>query len=68
MNNIVNSFGNLQNLKSQFDSFVKNFNQTNITNLTPQQMVQNMLNSGQMSQQQFNELRSIANQITGKNI
>lgn len=67
MDNIVNAFGNLQNFKNQFDSFVQNFNRTN-QNITPQQMVQNMLNSGQMSQQQFNELRNIANQITGKNI
>ena len=33
----------------------------------PQQKVQELLNSGQMSQQQFEQLRQMANQITGKN-
>lgn len=31
----------------------------------PQQVVQNLLNNGQMTQQQFNQLRNMANQITG---
>lgn len=41
----------------QFMEFKKNF-QGN-----PQQAVMNMLNSGQMSQEQFNQLQGMANQI-----
>ena len=32
-------------------------------NGNPQQVVQNLLNSGQMSQSQFNQLSQIANQV-----
>ena len=41
----------------KFMDFKKNF-QGN-----PQQAVMNMLNSGQMSQEQFNQLQGMANQI-----
>ena len=41
----------------QFMDFKKNF-QGN-----PQQTVMNMLNNGQMSQEQFNQLQGMANQI-----
>ena len=53
-----------QMFKQQFDSFAQNF-QRNFGNTNPQQMVQNLLNSGKMSQAQFNQYRNIANQITG---
>ena len=48
----------LQKLKefaTQFQNSSKN----------PQQMVQQLLNEGKMSQEQFNQYRSIANQILG---
>lgn len=35
--------------------------------VNPQVMVQNMLNSGQMTQDQYNYCRMLANRITGKN-
>lgn len=41
----------------QFMDFKKNFQGD------PQQAVMNMLNSGQMSQEQFNQLQGMANQI-----
>lgn len=41
----------------QFNQFRKNFQGD------PQQAVLNMLNNGQMSQQQFNQLQAMANQI-----
>lgn len=53
-----------QMFKQQFDSFAQNF-QRNFGNANPQQMVQNLLNSGKMSQAQFNQYRDVANQITG---
>ena len=51
-----------QMFKQQFDAFAQNFNNSN-----PQQIVQNLLNSGKMTQAQFNQFRDIANKITGMN-
>lgn len=62
---MFNMLGNFQNFQNQFNSFAQNFNANN-PGMNPQQMVQNMLNSGQMSQAQFNQLRMMANQITGQ--
>lgn len=44
--------------------FMKKFNEfRNNFQGNPQQAVMNMLNNGQMSQDQFNQLQSMANQI-----
>lgn len=51
-----------QMFKQQFDAFEQNFKRNNAN---PQQMVQNLLNSGKMTQDQFNQYRNVANQITG---
>lgn len=59
LNNFAEFMKNFNNFAQQF----KNQNQ----NVSPQQKVQELLNSGQMSQQDFNQLREIANQITGRN-
>lgn len=64
-NPIFNMFGNYQNFQNRFNQFANTFGQGNAIN--PQSMVQNMLNSGQMTQEQFNQFRMMANQITGKN-
>ena len=66
MNNIFAMFGGLQNFQNQFNAFKQQFNMQN--NISPQEKVQQLLNSGQMTQQQFDQLRQIANQITGKNL
>lgn len=57
---------NLGQLMQNFNSFAQQFRSQN-QNVTPQQRVQELLNSGQMSQQDFNQLREIANMITGRN-
>lgn len=57
LNNNNNMFPNQQNLVSQFNEFRKNF-QGN-----PQQMVQELLQNGSMSQQQYNQLRQMALQF-----
>lgn len=49
------------NLMQQFALFAQNYKGPN-----PQAMVQRLLNSGQMTQEQFNQLRAIANQMTGR--
>lgn len=51
--------GNIQNLMNQFNQFKSTF-QGN-----PEQQVQNLLNSGKMSQSQFNQLRKMAQQLQG---
>ena len=51
--------GNISNLINQFNSFKNTFNGN------PQQQVQNLLNSGQMSQQQFAQLQQLAQQFRG---
>lgn len=66
MNGVQNPFSNFQNFQQQFNSFAQNFQQQN-QGVNPQQLVQGMLNNGQMSQQQFNQCRMMANQITGMN-
>ena len=60
MNNFMQRFGNMQNFMNQFNQFKQQFGNQN-----PQQVVQQLLNSGQMSQEQFNQLSQMANQILG---
>lgn len=59
MNNFMNRFGGMQNFMNQFNQFRQNFG----NHQNPQQMVQQLLDSGKMSQQQFNQLSQMANQI-----
>ena len=63
MNNLFNQFGGFANFMTQFNQFRANAQQNGIN---PQQRVQELLNSGQMTQEQFNNLRNIANIITGR--
>ena len=51
--------------KQQYENFARNFQQGG---QNPQQVVQQMLNSGKMTQDQFNRLRDITNRITGMNL
>lgn len=64
MANIFDMFGGFMNFKNQFNQFQQNVQNQGIN---PRQKVQELLNSGQMSQQQFEQIRQMANQITGKN-
>ena len=62
-NNMFQRFGGMQNFLNQFSQFKQTMgNQQN-----PQQMVQQLLDSGRMSQQQFNQLSQMANQILNMN-
>lgn len=49
-----NPFGNAMNVINQFNQFRSTFQGD------PQQKVQELLNSGQMSQEQFNQLSNMA--------
>lgn len=52
--NLPGPMGNMMNLMKQFNEFRQSFQGD------PKQKVQEMLNSGQMSQSQFNELQGMA--------
>lgn len=56
-------FGSL-GLQNQFQTFVSQFQQN--SKITPQERVQQLLDSGQMSQDQFNNFRDMANRLTGR--
>ena len=62
-NPIFSMFGSMQNFNNQFNSFKQNFSQQGFGN--PQALVQNMLNTGQMTQSQFNQLSAMADAIMG---
>lgn len=47
----------------QFRTFVENFRKMQ---RNPEQVVQELLNNGQMSQQQYNQLSAMASQILGR--
>ena len=57
--NMLGPFGNMANMMQAFQNFRKNFNGN------PKQIVQNMLNSGQLSQEKFNMAQQMAKQFMG---
>lgn len=57
---------NPQDLERQLQQMAEAVRQT-YGNASPRDIVQRMLDSGQMSQQQFNQIRNQANQILGTN-
>lgn len=61
-NPIFSMFGGFQQFQQNFNAFAQSMSQQG---MTPQQMVQNLLNNGKMSQEQFNQLSQMANMITG---
>lgn len=54
---IPGPFGNMMNLLQRFQQFRNTFQGD------PRQQVQNLLNSGQMTQDQFNQLSQMAEQL-----
>lgn len=64
---LYSTFGNQQSANSPFanmSGFLNRFNQFRQGfNGNPEQMVRQMINSGQMSQEQFNQASNMARQI-----
>lgn len=67
---MIDPFGSFQNMMSQYQAFQRNpiqFLASRGMNVpqgaTPQQIIQQAMNNGQLSQQQFNQLRNMAEQI-----
>lgn len=57
MNGQTSQMNGFANMVKEFNNFRANFNGD------PRQQVQNLLNSGRMTQQQYNELSQMAHQI-----
>ena len=61
MNPLFNMFGNQQGLFNNMNNVIDQFNQFQSTfQGDPKQKVQELLNSGQMTQNQFNQLSNMA--------
>ena len=58
-------FNSPWDLQNKFNQFVQDFQKQ--ANQDPQQKVQELLESGKMSQDQYNKLREMANKFLGTN-
>lgn len=63
-NPVFNAFGGYQNFMNQFNAFAQQIRQSN---QNPQMLVQQYMNNGQITQQQFEQSRMMANAILGMN-
>lgn len=64
LNSILNRFGGQQNFQNQLNSYSQQCQQQGVN---PEQRVQELVNSGRMSQETFNRYAQIANMLTGRN-
>ena len=55
----------MSDFQNKFNQFVQNFRSQG--NQDPRQKIQELLDSGKMTQQQYNQLRQIANRFLGTN-
>ena len=62
MFNPMQMFGNMQNLIANFNQFRQQIEKNGIN---PQQQVMQLMQQGKMSQQQFEELKQVANMLSG---
>ena len=62
MFNPMQMFGNMQNMMAQFNQFREQIQQQGIN---PQQQVMQLMQSGKMSQQQFEQFKAMANMMSG---
>lgn len=60
---IINTFGSVEKFRQQYDMLTANLNQNGTS---PETVVQGLLDSGRMSQEQFVQLSNIANRILGR--
>ena len=68
VNGVINALGGMAQMNKRLDSFGNNLRSQFGQNVSPEQLGQQLLNSGQLSQQKFEEFRQVANFITGRNI
>lgn len=60
---IINTFGSVEKFRQQYDMLTANLSQNGTS---PETVVQGLLDSGRMSQEQFVQLSNIANRILGR--
>jgi hypothetical protein len=63
-NPMFNNLGGFTNFQTNFNNFMQNFKSQ--VNVSPEEKVRELLNSGAMSQEQFIQLKRTANMLTGK--
>lgn len=63
---VMNNAQRMQQFQQQFGMFQQQF-QGGQNQMNPQAIVQQKLNSGEMSQQQYEQLRQMANMMMGTN-
>lgn len=68
VNGIINALGGMAQINKKLDNFGNNLRSQFGQNVSPEQLGQQLLNSGQLSQQKFEEFRQVANFITGRNV
>lgn len=61
---IQNGYGSQPSMQEQFLQFAQQFRQSG--QVSPQMVVQQLLQSGRMSQEQFQQYSQMANMITGR--
>lgn len=64
--NIANPQFPIFNMFGGFSNFMQLYNQYVNSGMNPQMVVQQLLNSGRISQDQYNAAAQLANQITGR--
>ena len=64
-NPLYGQFGGQQSTNNGFSNFIADFQRLQQTVKNPRQEVERLLQTGAMSQQKFNELSQIAQQIVG---
>ena len=64
-NPLYGQFGGQQSVNNGFSNFMADFQRLQQTVKNPRQEVERLLQTGQMSQSQFNQFSQIAQQIVG---
>lgn len=64
LNQVMQYFGGPQQFQTLMNQAQQRLQQAN---MTPEQYINNMISSGQMTQEQFQQARNFANQVTGMN-
>lgn len=64
LNQVMQMLGGPQQFQTLMNQAQQRLQQAN---MTPEQYINSMINSGQMTQEQFQQARNFANQVTGMN-
>lgn len=65
-NPMFGQMGGFNNFINQFNNFQQMFNQN--ARMSPQQIIQQKIQNGEITQQQFEQMAQIANNLMGRNM